>query len=87
MFRLISAMNGLLLLFLILALVRNVEVPELVHGAVLVGGDHAQPVADVVLLEELLGEVLEVALGHGNLGGDGDLGLVASHLHVLTEHT
>ena len=43
-------------------LLGDVEVPELVDVAVLVARNHAQPVADVVLLQVLLREVLQVAL-------------------------
>ena len=45
------------------------------------------PVADVVLLQVLLGQVLEVALGHGNVSSDGDLGLLTSDLDVVTQST
>lgn len=38
------------------------------------------------LLQELLGEVLEVPLAHGHLAGHRDLGLVAGHLDVLAQH-
>ena len=43
------------------------------------------PIADVVLLEVLLGEVLQVALGHGDIGSDGHLGLLALDLDVVTK--
>ncbi|GMS97786.1 hypothetical protein PENTCL1PPCAC_19961, partial [Pristionchus entomophagus] len=57
---------------LILILV-DVEVSELV--SVLGGGDHTEPVTEGVALEVLLGEVLEVSLGEGNLGGENYAGL------------
>lgn len=49
----------LLGLLLLLLLVVDVEVAELVRG--LVGGNHAQPVADLLLLQVLLRQVLDVA--------------------------
>lgn len=60
-------------LFLILSLliVGNVEVTEL--EGLLVSGNNAQPVTDLVLLQELLGKVLQVALGESNVGNNGDL--------------
>ena len=40
------------------------------------GGMHIpNPVTQGVLLEELFGEVLQVPLGQGDVGGDGDLGV------------
>ena len=43
-------------------------------------------VAELLLLEVLLGEVLEVPLGEGGLGGDVDLGLVAGDGHGIAEN-
>lgn len=44
------------------------------------------PLAHQVTFEELLGEVLDVTLGHGLLGGDGELArLVARDLDVVAE--
>lgn len=43
--------------------------PQLIHAAVLVGGDDAQPVAHVVLLQVLLGEVLQIAFAAVVQGG------------------
>lgn len=43
------------------------------------------PVADIVLLQVLLGQVLQVALGHGNVGSDSHLGLVTLDLDVVTK--
>ena len=65
--------------------ISDVEVTQLVHVAVLVGRDDAQPVANVVLLQVLLGQVLHVALGHGDFRRHGDLGLVSSHGHGFAE--
>jgi hypothetical protein len=60
-------------LFLILSLiiVSNVEVTEL--EGLLVSGNDTEPVTDLVLLQELLGEVLEVTLGESNVSDNGDL--------------
>lgn len=61
-------------LFLILALILcNVEVAQLVGVPVFVVCNDAEPVAHVVLLQVLLCQVLEVALGHVLVAGDGDL--------------
>lgn len=46
------------------------EVAQLVR--VLVAGDHVEVVAQLLLLQVLLGEVLEVALGERRLGRYGD---------------
>jgi hypothetical protein len=48
-----------LILFLTLIL-SNVEVPELIDTAVLVRRDDPEPVTHVVLLQVLLGQVLQV---------------------------
>ncbi len=71
-----------LLLFLALAGV-DLEVLEL-KGA-LRSGDHVQVVAQLLLLQVLLGQVLEVSLGKGQLGSDQDLGLVARDHHLGSE--
>ena len=55
----------------------DVEVTKFVGG--FVGGDHVKVITELVLLEVLLGEVLEVSLGEGSLGSYYDLGLVASN--------
>ena len=47
------------LLFAILVLV-DVEVSQLVR--VLGSGDHTQPIAKLVLLQELLGQILEISV-------------------------
>ena len=60
----------------------DVEVAQLVGVPVLVVCDDAQPVAHVVLLQVLLGQVLEVALGHVALTGHSDLVLVTAHLVI-----
>jgi hypothetical protein len=48
------------LIFLLTLILSNVEVPELIDIAVLVGGNHTQPVTHIVLLQVLLGQVLQV---------------------------
>ena len=48
------------LIFLLALVLSNVEVPELIHVAFLVGCDHTEPVPHVVLLQVLLGQVLQV---------------------------
>lgn len=68
-----SLFHMLLHLFFILAIfiVGDVEVTELV--GLLVRSNHAEPVTDLVLLQELLRKVLEVALGERNVGDHSDL--------------
>ena len=67
---LLKCRNNLLFILGFL-IVGDVEVTEL--EGLLVGGNDAQPIADLVLLQELLGEVLQVALGEGNVGDNSDL--------------
>jgi len=74
-----------LLVILILSVVLEVEVAQVV--AVLGLGDHADVVAEQLLLEELLGQVLEVALGEGDLGGHGDHGVITLNGDVVAEDT
>ena len=75
-----------LFVILLIVLVGDVEVTELV-GA-LVRGNDTEPVAELVLLEELLGKVLEVTLGELLVGGDGDLGIITTdNGHLIGETT
>ena len=59
------------LVLLLLALVTD-HVEELEAVLALVGADDAQPVTQLLLLEELLGQVLEVAAGELAVGDDLD---------------
>ena len=78
----IISLLGILIL-IVRFLVVDLEVSELV--AVLGVGNHTQPVSQVVLLQVLLGEVLQVSLGEGDVGGEGDLGLLPLHGELLAE--
>lgn len=62
-----------LLVVLVGLVVDDVEELELVDAAR--GGDDAEPVTELLLLEELLGQVLEVAAGEVVVGDDLDLAL------------
>ena len=46
-----------------------------------------QEITKLLLLEELLGQVLEVSLGKGKLGSDVKLGLVSGDSHLSTKVT
>ena len=78
----IISLLGILIL-IVRFLVVNLEVSELV--AVLGVGNHTQPVSQVVLLQVLLGEVLQVSLGEGDVRGEADLGLNPLHHQILAE--
>merc|ERR1712083_823881 len=67
----------------VLVLALDLEVPELVRGARV--GDDVKPVAQLVLLEELLGQVLEVPLGERRLRNDCDDRAVALDLHGIPQ--
>jgi hypothetical protein len=60
-----------LLVVLVSLVVDDVEELELVDTAR--GGDDAEPVTELLLLEELLGQVLEVATREGNVSNNLDL--------------
>merc|ERR1712063_160325 len=62
-----------LLVILVNVVADNVEEAELVNA--LGGGNDAEPVTELLLLEELLGEVLEVATGELLVRNDLDLSL------------
>jgi hypothetical protein len=62
-----------LLVVLVSLVVDDVEELELVDTAR--GGDDAEPVTELLLLEELLGQVLEVATRELIVGGDLDLAI------------
>lgn len=68
---------------LIGALLLDVEVLDLIGG--LVDGDDVQELTETVSLEVLFGEVLEVSLGEGDIGLNGDFLVVAAHLDLLSE--
>ena len=64
--------------------IRNVV--ELERVVVFRGGNDTDPVPQAVLLQELFGEILEVSLGEGDVGGDGDLVVpIADDLDVLAK--
>ena len=65
---------------LFVSLLLNVEVPDLV--GVLVAGHDIEELPERMLLEVLLGEVLQVSLGEGDAGADGDSLGVPSDSHV-----
>ena len=64
-------------------LVVDLEVSQLI-GVFLVC-DHPEPVSEVVLLQILLGEVLEISLGEGDVGGEYQLGLLPVKNDLLAE--
>ena len=80
-----SNLVGLLSLFLLLLGVLDGEVAELVGG--LGHGHDTDPVTDVVLLKELLGEVLEVLLGEAGGRSHDDFVLLLLDDHGLAEVT
>lgn len=72
------------LLLLVLGITAaDLEVAELVR--VLVVGDDVQEIAELLLLQVLLGQVLDVALGERKLSSDVNLGLVAGHSDLAAE--
>ncbi len=60
----------------LLLVVRDVEELDLV--TLLGGGNDTEPVTELLLAQMLLGQVLEVALGEGNVGVDPDLALTCN---------
>jgi ribosomal RNA-processing protein 12 len=81
-------MPGATRLFVVLLslVVDDVVEAELVDT--LGGGDDAEPVTELLLLEVLLGEVLQVAAGEGDVGNNLDLAIAGLGDHdVLTEVT
>merc|ERR1719509_527419 len=72
-----------LVIVLFILLIVDLEVSEFV--GVLGVSDNTKPIPEVVLLEVLLGEVLEVPLGEGDVAGELDLGLLPGQAHVLPE--
>ena len=63
-----------LFLGLLIITAGDAEVSELV--SVLVGGNNAEVIAELLLLEVTLGKVLELTLGEAKVGGRGDGELV-----------
>lgn len=60
------------------AITRGEHVLDVVEAelvSILGGSDDPDPVTEGVLLQELLGEVLKVPLGDGDVGGHGDVGV------------
>merc|ERR1719433_1754600 len=76
-------LNLLVVLFLLIVVVVDLEVSQLV--AVLGVGNHTQPVPQIVFLQVLLGKVLQVALREGGGGGDGNLVLLPDEGDLLAE--
>jgi hypothetical protein len=78
-----GTLNLFCVFLVVVFVVVDLEVPELV--GVLGRGDDAEPVAEVVLLQVLLREVLKVPLGEGDGRGEDDLVLVPGEAHVAAE--
>merc|ERR1719412_3008924 len=72
-----------ILVLIVRLLIVDLEVSELV--AVLGAGHHTEPVPQVVLLQILLGEVLQVSLGEGDVRSEGQLGLLSLHGELLAK--
>merc|ERR1719240_2584951 len=70
---------------LLLVVLVDVEVAQLVRA--LVWGDDTKEITELLLLQVLLGKVLQVALRERRLGLHLDLGLLARHLDLLAEVT
>lgn len=66
-----SKLKKNLFFFFFVFIIGNVEVTK--FEGLLVSSDNTEPVTDLVLLQELLGEVLEVTLGEGNVSNNSDL--------------
>jgi len=66
-------------------LVVDLEVSQLV--GVLGGGNNSQPIPEVVLLQVLLGQVLQIPLGEWDVGGQVDLSLSPLEGQVIAEVT
>lgn len=69
--------------FLVIIVGADSEVTQLVE--VLVVGDDADPIAKAVLLQVLLGQVLQVTLGEVHVGVDVDLHLLALDGDVVSQ--
>jgi hypothetical protein len=64
--------------------VRNVV--ELERIVVFGGSNDTNPVPQAVLLQELFGEILEVSLGEGDVGGNGDFVVtIADNLDIFAK--
>jgi hypothetical protein len=48
------------LIFFLALVLSNVEVPQLIDAVVLVGCNHTEPISHLVLLQVLLGQVLQI---------------------------
>jgi hypothetical protein len=70
---------------LLFLLVVQVEVTKLVRG--LVGSNNTDVITEKLLLQELLGEVLEITLRHVDLGGHVHLVTITVNRDGVTEHT
>ena len=65
----------MLLCLFFLLFTTKLEIPKLIgRGA---GGNNVQVVAESLLLEELLGQVLQISLGEGKLSSNIELGLIS----------
>jgi hypothetical protein len=63
----------------------DVEILDLIVG--LVGGDNVQEFSKTVLLEVLLGQVLKISLGEGDIGVDVDDFVGVGDLDAVTQFT
>ena len=74
-----------LLFHFLLITVMDVEVPELV--GVLLGSNDTEPITEGVLLQILLGQILQIPLGERRLGRDGDLSLLPGDADLVPQNT
>lgn len=76
-------MTSLLVVFFIVIIGADSEVAEFVQ--VLVVGDNADPIAKTVLLQVLLGQILQVTFGEVDVGVDVNLHLLSFHGDVASQ--
>jgi hypothetical protein len=74
---------SLIILFVVLLLVVDLEVPQLID--VFSGGHHSQPIPQIILLEVLFGQILQISLREGDVTGDTYLGLCALDSHQIRQ--
>ena len=69
--------------FLLFLIVVDLEVAELIR--VLCGSNYAQPISQVVLLQVLLGKILQITLAERHSRGKDNLVLVTTKGHIFTK--
>ena len=74
---------SLVIFLIIIFLIVNLEVAQLV--SILRAGNHPQPIHQIVLLQVLLGQILQIPLGVRDICTEGEFVPLSVNAHIVTK--